>query len=145
PWTRPLVRAFSEPEPQLAAGALLGRNRWATSLTDASDGLEASVRLLADASRTGAAIDLSAVSVASPLRRWAEIRKQDPLNYVLRGGEDYALVFTARPSVWRSIQRRLPQAAVIGRILSRRDGCWAETDGKKVSLSGYGFAHFKND
>src|SRR5262249_30536851 len=45
-WTQPLLKAFCRPQPRFAAGAILASKQWATSLMDASDGLEASVRLL---------------------------------------------------------------------------------------------------
>jgi thiamine-monophosphate kinase len=136
------LNAFLRPQPQCDAGALLGRNRWASSMMDASDGLEASIKLLAEGSRLGAEIDLAKVPVAPALERWAKLQRKDPMRYVLRGGEDYALVFTVPPAKWPHLQRRLPAARRIGRMVSRREGCYALQGTRKMSLKSYGYAHF---
>src|SRR5207249_9674916 len=58
-WTQSLVQTFSRPEPRFAAGSVLGRRHLASSLIDSSDGLAASVRILAEASGVGAEIHLA--------------------------------------------------------------------------------------
>ena len=141
-WTRPLLDTFCRPQPQFAAGAILGKNRWASSLIDASDGLEASVRLLAEASNLGVALDLEAVPVAPALQRWAMTRHKDPARYILRGGEDYALVFTVHPSNWNKVQKALPAARVLGQMVSAREGCFAFRGSQKIPLKSYGYSHF---
>ena len=143
-WTAPLVEAFFRPQPRFAAAALLAENRWATSLMDSSDGLEASVRILAQASGVGAEIELEKLPVPKPLSRWAGSRKRPAWEYALCGGEDYELVFTVHPRNWPFVHRRLPRAASVGRILPNGRGCWAVSAQKRVPLQGYGFAHFKN-
>jgi thiamine-monophosphate kinase len=141
-WTRPLVEAFSHPQPRFAAGAILGCERLATSLIDSSDGLEASVKLLAEASGVGVEIDLTRLTIPDPLSRWSHARRCHPWDYALRGGEDYELIFTVRPRHWPLVKRQLPQAAVIGRILPKRQGVWGVLPGRRFPLKGYGFSHF---
>lgn len=143
PWTRPLVQAFCRPVPRFAAGALLGGKQLATSLIDASDGLEASVRLLAEASKLGAELDLDSVPVAPALKRWAEYRQRKVWEYVLRGGEDYALIFTVTPSNWHAVKRQLPDASLIGRMVSKKLGSYALLGKKRSPLKSYGYSHFK--
>jgi len=132
-WTAPLIEAFWRPQPQLRAGAILGQRRLASSLIDSSDGLEASLKLLADASRLGVTLELASISVNPSLKRWANGRGKNPLHYVFLGGEDYALVFTVNPRDWSAVQRLLPKARKIGRMVA---------PGKGISLKSYGFAHF---
>ena len=141
-WTQPLVQAFSRPQPRFAAGQVLGRHQLATSLIDSSDGLEASVRLLSEASGTGAEIDLTLLPIPQALSRWARIRGRHPWDYALKGGEDYELVATVRPGDWNAVRRRIPDAAVIGRILPKGRGCWAVLPGRRFPLKNYGFSHF---
>ena len=143
-WTAPMVTAFSRPQPQIGAGALLGRNHWASSLIDASDGLEASVLLLAEASHLGVLLDLDSVPVAPALDRWAGTQRKDPYDYVLRGGEDYALVFTVPPARWPPLQRALPAARRIGRMVPAREGMWVFQQGRKIPIKSYGYSHFKS-
>jgi thiamine-monophosphate kinase len=141
-WTKPLVDAFWRPRPQFEAGRILGQKRLATSMTDASDGLEASVRLLCEASQLGALVDTNQLPIAPELRRWAERTKQDVLGYILRGGEDYALVFTVSPRRWSQISRLLPTAFTFGRMTAKRDGRWTLRGGRRLPLESYGYAHF---
>jgi thiamine-monophosphate kinase len=141
-WTKPLVEAFAHPQPKFAAAKILGRERLATSLLDVSDGLEASVRLLAEASGTGAEVDLPRLPISKALSRWARRRSRHPWDYALKGGEDYVLLFTTRPKDWKEVRRRVPGAAIIGRILPKGKGCWALMPGRRHPLKGYGFSHF---
>jgi len=143
-WTKPLVKAFSAPSPRFAESAILGETRWATSLMDSSDGLEASVRLLAESSgNLGAEIELDHLPVSRVLRRWAEYKRCAAVTYALSGGEDYGLVFTLPPGRWPALHKRIPSARVIGRMLPKGEGCWALQGTRRTALQGYGYSHFK--
>lgn len=141
-WTAPLLAAFCRPQPQFKAGAVLAKNVWASSLIDASDGLEASLRLLAQGSRLGVHLELQKIQIHPALSRWSTLRRKPVLDYLLRGGEDYALVFTASPRDWPKIQKQLPQARAIGQMTARKKGLWAWDGTHKQPLKSYGYAHF---
>jgi thiamine-monophosphate kinase len=132
-WANPLRAAFSRPQPQFEAGGILGRKGWASSLMDVSDGLQASLRLLAEASKVGMAIDFSRLPVHPALDRWARSRGKKVLDYVFKGGEDYAVVFTVPLVHQRAVQRSLRGVRWIGEVVKR---------GKGTPLSSYGYAHF---
>jgi thiamine-monophosphate kinase len=140
-WETPLFKAFQRPNPKLSQGMLLGRKRWATSMIDSSDGLKASVRLIAKASGTGARIDLDRVPVSRALARWAAKSRFSIWEYVLNGGEEYELVFTVPKRLVGLVQKNIG-AAVIGEILPKAEGCWAVLGGKKIPLKDYGYRHF---
>ena len=142
PWAAPLVRAFSQPQPRFSAGTILGRYHLATSLMDSSDGLEASVRILSEASEVGVEVHLPSLPVPDALSRWAKLRRRHAWSYALGGGEDYELIFTVRPSLWDQVKRRIPEAVRIGLILPRGKGCWAVSPQGRSPLKGYGFSHF---
>jgi len=141
-WTRPLVRAFSQPQPRFDAGRLLGRQKLATSLMDSSDGLAASVRLLAGASGVGAEIRLADLPITDALLQWARKQGKDPWNYALYGGEDYELIATVHPSRWAAVKRQIPGITHIGQIIPRRQGLQIISPDGRYPLKGYGFAHF---
>ena len=64
------------------------------------------------------------------------------MQYQLRGGEDYALVFTVAPAKWLKVKAGLPAARVIGRMTPAKEGIRA-VQGKKIfPLTSYGYAHF---
>ncbi len=137
-----LLDAFNRPQPRLEVGAVLGHGQLASSLIDCSDGLEASVRLMAEASGVGAEIDLTRLPIPRALARWAYGKSRHPWDYALRGGEDYELIFTVRPHRWSLVKRRVPGAILMGRILAKGKGCWAVSPGRRLPLRSYGFSHF---
>ncbi|MCW2781033.1 MAG: thiamine-phosphate kinase [Marmoricola sp.] len=90
---RVLVEAFKQPEPPYAAG-LLAAHGGATAMIDVSDGLLADVGHIA--SDSGVAIDIttSSFELDDPLRAVGAALGVDPLEFVLGGGEDHAIVAT---------------------------------------------------
>jgi thiamine-monophosphate kinase len=86
------------PEPRVRMGMLLGRNRAATACMDLSDGLADAIRQVAAASQVGIAIDAAALPIGDEVRRWHKEKNADLTAVVLQGGDDYELLFTARPS-----------------------------------------------
>jgi thiamine-monophosphate kinase len=94
----PLVERCLWPEPRVRMGLLLGRLRAATACLDLSDGLAAGLRQLAEASRVGLDIDADAVPVQPEALAWHAGRGADAVAAALAGGDDYELLFTARPT-----------------------------------------------
>jgi thiamine-monophosphate kinase len=130
-----VVGAHRVPEPPYAAGpqaALAG----ATAMIDVSDGLLADAGHVADAS--GVAIDVrrSAFDLPEPLQAVGAALGADPLQFILGGGDDHALLATfaedAVPAGW----------AVIGAVTE------AGPDGPAVTVDGEaydgptGWTHF---
>lgn len=90
---RVLVEAYRRPQPPYAAGRVAAE-AGATSMIDISDGLLSEAAHLAEAS--GAAIDVrrDAFDLAEPLVAVGAALGADPLEFVLAGGEDHALLAT---------------------------------------------------
>lgn len=142
-WTAPLVKAFSRPQPRLELGAWLANEKIATSLLDCSDGLEASVKLISEASGVGIGLDLASVPAVPALKRWAAGQKKPVWKYQLSGGEDYELIFTCTLKNVARVTKRWKSAAMIGRVLPVKEGRFAVTpDGRQLPLEKYGFSHF---
>ena len=66
----------------------------ATAMIDISDGLLADLGHIAEASTVTIDVEKSRLSVADPVAAVAQALGADPLNYVLTGGEDHAIVAT---------------------------------------------------
>ena len=90
---RVLVEAYRRPEPPYAEGTVAAE-AGATSLIDISDGLLAEAGHLAEAS--GVAIDVrrSAFEIPEPLQAVGAALGADPLQFILGGGDDHALLAT---------------------------------------------------
>lgn len=132
-----LVKAFWRPEPMLEAGAVIGRNSLATAMLDNSDGLARSAAILASLSKCRVILSPGEGLCRPQLRAYAERAGRPWRHYVLNGGEDYGLIFTARPSALRSIKKLLPAASVVGRVEKGRGTVIENYDGKVES-----FEHF---
>lgn len=139
------------PQPRLAVGQALLRRCLATAAMDLSDGLSTDLSHLCEASsaaglQVAAEIDQSAI----PLHPLAQSLLADDaarLHAALHGGEDYELLFTARPSarVPRSIDG-IPITR-IGRIVERRPRqpriTLISASGKRAPLKPQGWEHLR--
>jgi thiamine-monophosphate kinase len=102
---------YLRPDPRVRAGLLLGKNGAATSCMDLSDGLADGVRQIAEASSVGMTLDGQFYFRLGPrTREWLSRKGRDPIEVALRGGDDFELVFTARPKQagrLRAVRRHL--------------------------------------
>jgi thiamine-monophosphate kinase len=125
---------WSVPSAKVATGqAWRGR---ANSMIDISDSLASEAGHLAEASEVRLVLDAEALGEATRgLSRACETLGRDPLELVLYGGEDYALLATG-PS-----RARPYDAKVIG-LVERGKGAWLLRDGKRTRLR-TGFDHLR--
>jgi thiamine-monophosphate kinase len=133
------IRAHLYPEPQCALGRFLAEKRVATALIDLSDGLSTDLARLCEASGVGA-------------RVWAERlpgpNVPDPgesLDLALHGGEDYQLLFTARPQKALRIPPRFRGLPLrrIGEIQRSKGLQLVERTGKLRPLAPAGWDYFR--
>ncbi|WP_435771192.1 thiamine-phosphate kinase [Nocardioides sp. SYSU DS0651] len=93
---RVLVEAYRRPEPPYDAGPAAAE-AGATSMIDVSDGLVAEARHLAESSGVSIDVDTSSFEVPEPLVAVGAAIGADPLQFVLGGGDDHALLATFPP------------------------------------------------
>jgi thiamine-monophosphate kinase len=142
---RRALRAHLDPTPRAAAGRAIGLAGLATSMIDLSDGLAQDLPRLCAASRAGALVSLAALPVDEAASGLFGARRG--LGMALCGGEDYELLFTARPGCGPLVgalarRLRLPIRR-IGQILERRRGIRTiDVDGRYRPLPAAGFRHF---
>ncbi len=105
------------PQPRIAVGAWLLKNRRASSAIDISDGLSTDLHHLCEESKLAATVD-AALLPMHPLAKAESL--SEALQLALHGGEDYELLFTASPDV--AIPRRIAGVPItcIGRMHARR-------------------------
>lgn len=95
---RRAVRRHLLPEPQLALGRWLGRQRQG-AVMDVSDGVARDLHRLCHASSAGAEVHAELLPVPDRFAQLCAAIGSDPLALALAGGEDYVLLFTLPPGV----------------------------------------------
>ncbi len=90
---RALVEAYRRPEPPYDAGPEAA-DAGATSMIDVSDGLVADAGHLAEESGVGIDLRTSALAIPEPLHAVAAALGADPMQFILGGGDDHALLAT---------------------------------------------------
>jgi thiamine-monophosphate kinase len=131
------------PQPRLAVGATLLHHRLATACIDVSDGLSTDLNHLCEASGVAAELD-AALLPAHPLSATLALAQQ--MAAILHGGEDYELLFTARPTA--KIPRSLFGVPItrIGRIVrynKSRSRVTIVAEGTRFELQPRGWEHLR--
>lgn len=117
-----------EPVPLKTVSAL-------TSMIDISDGLLKDLSHICDKSDAGAVIYEDKIPLSKNIKVIAKKSGADPLGYALKGGEDYALLFTA-PSSTKIKGFRIGEVIKKGRYI-------IDSSGKKSNFKPEGYEHFK--
>jgi thiamine-monophosphate kinase len=144
-WTSAPER-YLQPEPRVRAGQLLGRNRAASSCMDLSDGLADGLHQIARASGVGMSIDASLIPHDADVRRWHETHGGNPIDTLFAGGDDYELLFTARPSHGgrlRTVTRQLGTLSVTRIGVVTKDTALVVTTGDGTRPLPRGYEHYR--
>ncbi len=128
---RVLVEAYRRPEPPYDAGPVAA-DAGATAMIDVSDGLLADAGHIATASGVAMDVHRGAFELAEPLQAVGAALGADPLQFILGGGDDHALLATfpegSVPEGW----------LVIGTVA---DGTGVTVDGEEYD-GPTGWTHF---
>ncbi len=127
------------PEPRLALGRWLSKNRLATAMMDLSDGLSSDLARLCAASGTGALID--STLIPTPQARSA----LEALQLALHGGDDYELLFTVKPQDVARIPGKIAGVPLtrIGAVTSEKKLLLRRENGRAEELKNRGWDPFR--
>lgn len=127
------------PEPRIEVGKFLREKGIAAAMIDTSDGLSTDLAHICEESGVGAEIRAALIPRARVGRPAHEI----DLDLALHGGEDYELLFTARPG--RRIPKKIAGVAItqIGQIVRRRGMFLEEENRASSELKPRGWEHFR--
>jgi thiamine-monophosphate kinase len=145
--TRPSLAAqYLLPEPRIALGRALAASRAVSAAIDLSDGLADGLRRLTDEHALGCLVEADRLPISDEARQFWQSRRRDVLAETMAGGDDYELLFTARPKAGRRLAAAVKTVAgaVVTRIgsVTRERGCWlADAQGGRTPIAG-GYDHF---
>lgn len=132
------------PEPRLAVGLALRERGLATACMDLSDGLSTDLAHLCAASGVAAEVELARLPVHPLAERLGPERAMD---LALHGGEDYELLFTARPGARVPKKIKGVEVTRIGRVERARRGEAPVTTigarGERAALAPGGWEHLR--
>ena len=132
------IRALETPSPKTSLSAYLPR--YANSCIDISDGLMQDLRHILKASKVGATLLLNHI----PCEKFIQASKQ--YQFVLNGGDDYELLFTAakknRSHIKKIAKRTNTPVSVIGSITENQVLQILNEQGKSIKFNPKGFDHF---
>lgn len=129
------------------AGAVAGG---VTAMADISDGLSSDLHRIAEASGVGARLWADRIPVAPSAAELARLAGESPLEWAIHGGEDYELLFTARPEAVPALMEAVRAATgtavtVIGEVLPvQGEVSLVMGGGKSRPLSVRGWDHFRD-
>ena len=134
---------YERPEPRLALGLAL--RPYIHAATDISDGLLADLTHICTASALGMTIQLEAIPFAD---KAPELR-----DFLITGGDDYELIFTAPPQNRASIEACATQIDIaisrIGQVIAGKEVVFLDAQGQQIKQQGQspkykGWQHFDN-
>ncbi len=140
-----LIARHHRPTPRLSAGSLLAKEGLATAMIDVSDGLLQDLGHICRASDVGAVVFNNQLPLSPAYRVLAG---KDSTIHALSGGEDYELLFCARPKN-RDRVEKLPRRAHlritrIGTCAAANRGIHVvERSGKRLFIRATGHDHFR--
>ena len=138
-----LLSRHHRPIPRTAAGVLLAKKKLATAMIDVSDGLLQDLGHICRASGVGAIVEQGNLPLSAEYRALVG-REGD--RYALLGGEDYELLFCARPRTRAAIEKLSQQAQVkitrIGKCIAPRRILVRDRSGQTITLKAGGHDHF---
>ncbi|MGQ9625247.1 MAG: thiamine-phosphate kinase, partial [Candidatus Bathycorpusculaceae bacterium] len=84
--------------------------------------------------------------IADEAEKFAEIHNIDPLELMLYGGEEYELVLTLKPKLWKKAEKAIEDVGgkllPIGKVTAEEQ-ILLEIGGKKGIIEPRGWEHFK--
>jgi thiamine-monophosphate kinase len=144
---RDFVAAYRDPEPRVALGAALAREGIATAAIDVSDGVGLDAGRVGRASEARIVLERLRLPVSEALEACAAREGEDPVAWVLSGGDDYELLFTARPSDRARVETCAGAAGVpvtrVGRVEAGRGAVLQDAIGER-SVEELGFDHLRS-
>jgi len=145
-----LILAHLDPQPRVELGQFLAGTGLVHAMMDMSDGLATDLAQICKASQVGAVVEADLLPGGGELAAAADLLKKDALRWMIFGGEDYELLFTAAEADGESLRRMAAaQGWTIhpaGRIIAGQGLKLVRSCGTiEENISFQGFDHFTHE
>ncbi|WP_457574851.1 thiamine-phosphate kinase [Desulfolithobacter sp.] len=144
----PLFARHLDPSARVGLGEALARSGEVRAMLDLSDGLATDLAHLCRESGVGARVEAGLFPIHPALERAAVLLDHDPVDWMLRGGEDYELLFTASPSSARVLHSLADEEGLklhkVGRIVSQQGVVLAREKKDKLLLERIDFQGYEH-
>jgi len=134
-----LVDSVLMPRARLQEGLALAETGAVTASIDSSDGLAWSLHEISKSSHVGFLIE--ELPIAEEAKKLAKIHKLDPIELCLYGGEEYELVVTVKPRLWKKARKKVSLIR-IGRVTKEKTLVF-KVGKKAFPIEARGWEHFK--
>jgi len=141
-----LLDAHLNPEPQVALGQRLASCRCVTAMQDISDGVATDLAHICEESGVGGLLHAERLPFLPVLDAAAMFAGKEKLDLLLKGGEDYQLLFTVDPHRERELKEQLPdplyqRISPVGIITEGRGVLLEHQDGRRSDITFQGYEH----
>ena len=145
---QPFMKQHLDPEPQTLLGRHLAASGCVNAMMDISDGLATDVAHMSTASKVGAEIIEEYLPVSASLEAVAAFLAIPLRDLMLRGGEDYQLLFAAPVGHEQALRQVAADKTgkeiyPIGRIVEGEGVYLVERGGERREIGYQGYDHFR--
>jgi len=144
PVRKVLVDSVLMPKARLKEGLALAETCAASASIDSSDGLAWSLYELSKASKIG--FEIEDAPLAPEAEKFARTHRLDPVELCFYGGEEYELVVTIKPKLWRKAEKAVEKVGgkliKIGKAIEKRE-IYLKVKDKIVPIEARGWEHFR--
>lgn len=143
------VTAHLRPVPRLAAGRALATSGRVGAMMDLSDGLASDLARICRASQVGAVVEAASLPISQETRTLAAAQGADPLDWAVKGGEDFELLFTCDPDQVKLLIELVADSSPglgltsVGRVGEGRGVVLNLPDGSARDITLRGYDHFR--
>ena len=143
-----LVQKHLQPIPRIEVGQRIAQSGFGTAMIDVSDGIASDLNHICKMSGVGAEIYQNKLPLPNNLIKITSLTGKSALHLALHSGEDYELLFTARPEIPDSLFDSITKdtgvpITEIGRILPQDFGYYLiDRHGEKSPIQPKGWDHF---
>lgn len=134
------------PYPRIKEGKVIAENHLASAMIDISDGLLADLKQILTLNMVGATVWTSQIPLSNDFKQFQIKQEHNKLDFALKGGEDYELLFTSPKTKEKDIYGLSQQIKVpitkIGEINSSGKLVVLDQNQKPYHIDDTGYDHF---